>query len=74
MAGFLKPSGIAKLKLGGPVVSKIPKLPKISMKVPKMPGALKTKPLGSSNLWKTPKMPKSPKIAIIKTVIKKLKK
>ena len=51
---------------------KIPKLPKVS--IPKMPGALKVKPFDFSKFSKPIKLPKSPKIAIIKSSIKKLKK
>lgn len=52
----------------------LPKSPKISTAIPKMPGALKTKPFDFSKLAKAPKFPKSPRVKIIKSVIKKFKK
>lgn len=61
----LRPASVFKMP-------KMPKLPRVS--IPKMPGVLKTKTFNFSKLSKPIKMSKSPKIKIIKSVIKKLKK
>ena len=79
MAGLAKFSQTiaSKLKSAGtgvPKLSSMPKLPKISMKPPKTPGGLKTKPFSFAKFWKAPKIPKAPKMKIVKASIKKFKK
>jgi hypothetical protein len=69
----LSPAGVAKVSFKVPGMGKVPKLPGLSTKMPKMPGAIKDKPFNFSSLAKAPKIPKSPKIAIIKASIKKFK-
>lgn len=69
-ANSLKP----KMNFGAAKMTKLPKLPKISMKAPKMPGDISTKPFSHKDFWKAPKLPKSPKVKILKMTIKKFKK
>lgn len=53
---------------------KMPKMPKFNMGAPKTPGLAEAKSFDFSKLSKGPKLPKSPKVKIMKLAIKKLKK
>jgi hypothetical protein len=69
----LKNAGLPKASAKFASLTKAPKLPKISIKQPKVTKANLSKSFDFSKMTKVAKLPKTPKVSIIKRAIKKVK-
>lgn len=69
----LKNAGLPKTSAKFAAFTKAPKMPKISIKRPKVSKGSLPKSFDFSKMTKVAKLPKTPKVSIIKRAIKKVK-